>query len=157
MYMSKTNAIRILEAKKITFSFLEYEYDEDNLNAVEAARKIGAEVESVFKTLVTHGNKTGINVFCIPANFELDLKKAAKASGNKSLEMVKVKELFDLTGYIRGGCSPIGMKKDYPIYIDEIALLFPEIYVSAGMRGVQIKIAPQDLQKATGAMFVGIT
>jgi ybaK/ebsC protein len=155
--MSKTNAIRILEAKKINFSFLEYEYDEDNLNAVGAARKIGAEVESVFKTLVTHGNKTGINVFCIPANFELDLKKAAKASGNKSLEMVKVKELFDLTGYIRGGCSPIGMKKDYPIYIDEIALLFSKIYVSAGMRGVQIKIAPQDLQKATGAAFVGIT
>jgi Cys-tRNA(Pro)/Cys-tRNA(Cys) deacylase len=155
--MTKTNAIRILETNKINFKTASYEYDEDNLDAVTASNKIGVEPEMVFKTLVTSGDKTGINVFCIPSNFELDLKKAAKASGNKSVEMVKVKDLFDLTGYLRGGCSPIGMKKKYPTFIDETATLFETIFVSAGLRGFQVNLNPQDLKIITGAYFCEIT
>jgi Cys-tRNA(Pro)/Cys-tRNA(Cys) deacylase len=155
--MPKTNAVRILESKSIKFSIFEYDFDEDKLDAVTVALKLNAEIESVFKTLVTFGDKTGYNVFCIPSNFELDLKKAAKASGNKSIEMIKVKDLFEITGYIRGGCSPVGMKKQFPTFIDETALLFPEIYVSAGLRGMQMKINPEDLKNAAGAVFCEIT
>ncbi|MGE5432265.1 MAG: Cys-tRNA(Pro) deacylase [Syntrophomonadaceae bacterium] len=155
--MSKTNVIRILEAHNIRHSAISYEYNEDELDAVSVADKIGAEHESVFKTLVARGDKTGITVFCIPANAELNLKKAAGVSGNKSIEMIKVKELLPLTGYIRGGCSPIGMKKSYPTYIDETAEIFEEIYVSAGVRGTQVKIDPNELKKITGASFEDIT
>jgi Cys-tRNA(Pro)/Cys-tRNA(Cys) deacylase len=155
--MTKTNAVRILEKHHIDFNIAMYDFDQDNPDAVTAAEKIGIEPEMVFKTLVTRGDKTGINVFCIPSNFELDLKKAAKASGNKSIEMVKVKELFELTGYIRGGCSPVGMKKKYPTFIDETALLFERIYVSGGLRGVQVNLKPDDLKMITEALFAEIT
>ncbi len=111
--MSKTNAVRILESHKINHSVHTYEVDEEDLSGTTVAHKIGAAKETVFKTLVAEGDKNGINVFCIPVTEELNLKKAAAASGNKKIEMVKVKDLFDLTGYIRGGCSPIGMKKNY--------------------------------------------
>ncbi|HEX2869044.1 MAG TPA: Cys-tRNA(Pro) deacylase [Ignavibacteriales bacterium] len=155
--MSKTNAIRILESQGVKHSTVSYEYNEQELDAISVADKIGAEHESVFKTLVARGDKTGIAVFCIPANAELNLKKAAHVSGNKSIEMIKVKELLPLTGYIRGGCSPIGMKKSYPTYIDETAEIFDEIYVSAGVRGTQIKINPRELKEITGAGFADLT
>ncbi|RYX99657.1 Cys-tRNA(Pro) deacylase [bacterium] len=143
--MSKTNAIRILEANNIKYSTASYIVDEEKLDAVTVAHEINAEPESVFKTLVTRGDKNGINVFCIPGNLELNLKKAASASNNKKVEMIKVKEITEITGYIRGGCSPVGMKKDFPTYIDETAQLFDQIYISSGMRGMQIKISPNDL------------
>ncbi len=154
--MSKTNAIRILEAKNIKHSTVTYEVHEDKLDAVTVADEIGAEHESVFKTLVARGDKTGIVVFCIPANMELNLKKAAGASNNKSVEMIKVKEITDITGYIRGGCSPVGMKKLFPTYIDETAQLFEEIYVSAGIRGMQLKLSPIDLCNVIDGKFADI-
>ena len=143
--MTKTNAMRLLDAAGILYETTEYEYDESDLSGTHAAEAIGMPPEQVFKTLVTRGDKTGIIVFCIPVCCELDLRKAAAASGNKKLEMTHVKELLDLTGYIRGGCSPIGMKKQYSSYIDETAVLFDKIAVSAGMRGQQIVLKPDDL------------
>lgn len=151
--MNKTNAIRILESKNISFDIKEYEIDENDLSGESVAEKIGANQEEVFKTLVAKGDKTGYCVFCIPVNFELNLKKAAKASGNKSVELIKVKELFPLTGYVRGGCSPIGMKKLFPTYIDETAQLFDKIFISAGIRGMQIHINPEDLKSLIDAEF----
>ncbi|MCX6151004.1 MAG: Cys-tRNA(Pro) deacylase [Ignavibacteriales bacterium] len=151
--MSKTNAIRILEANGIKHSTYSYEFSEDEIDALSVAKKIEADPESVFKTLVTRGDKNGINVFCIPATAELNLKKAALASGNKSIEMIKMKEILPLTGYIRGGCSPIGLKKDYPTYIDETAQLFDEIFISAGIRGMQIKLSPIDIKDLIEAKF----
>lgn len=145
--MSKTNAIRILESHKIKFETVSYEVDENDLSGITVANKINAEPESVFKTLVCVGDKTGYVVFCIPVTQELNLKKAATASGNKKVEMIKLKDLFPLTGYVRGGCSPIGMKKLFPTYIDETAQLFEMIFASAGMRGMQIKLSPDDLLK----------
>lgn len=155
--MSKTNAVRILEAKGITHSTINYEFNEDEIDALSVANKINADKDTVFKTLVTRGDKNGINVFCIPADTELSLKKAASVSGNKSIEMIRMKELLPLTGYIRGGCSPIGMKKDYPTYIDETAQLFDEIYVSAGIRGTQVKVSPVDLKELVHAEFADLT
>ena len=143
--MAKTNVVRFLEANNVQHSTVTYEIDENDLSGITVANKVGVEPEKVFKTLVTRGDKSGIIVFCIPVTEELDLKKAAVASGNKKIEMIKEKELFPLTGYIKGGCSPIGMKKKYPTYIDETAQLFDEIYVSAGVRGMQIKIKPDVL------------
>jgi Cys-tRNA(Pro)/Cys-tRNA(Cys) deacylase len=154
--MSKTNAIRILESAGITFTTSEYEVNEDELDAVSVARKIGAEPETVFKTLVTVGDRTGYAVFVIPGNCELNLKKAALASGNKKIEMIKMKDLLPVTGYIRGGCSPIGMKKLFPTYIDETAQLYDEIYVSAGVRGTQAKLSPNDLRGAVSADFADL-
>lgn len=145
--MSKTNAIRILESHKIKFETVSYEVDENDLSGITVANKINAEPESVFKTLVCVGDKTGYVVFCIPVTQELNLKKAAAVSGNKKVEMIKLKDLFPLTGYVRGGCSPIGMKKLFPTYIDETAQLFEMIFLSAGMRGMQIKLSPDDLLK----------
>ena len=144
--MSKTNVIRILESQNLPHSSTEYEFNEDEIDAVSVARKIGVDEDTVFKTLVTEGDKTGINIFCIPAKYELNLKKAATASGNKKVEMIKMKELLPLTGYIRGGCSPIGMKKLYPTFIDETAQLFENIFISAGIRGMQVKLHPDDLR-----------
>lgn len=153
--MKKTNAVRLLESGNIDFQVFEYEYSEDELDAVSVARKIGANPEQVFKTLVcTNGNE--YFTFIIPGNYELDLKKAAKSSGSKKIEMIKVKELQPLTGYIRGGCSPIGMKKQFPAFIDESAQLFDNIYVSAGLRGMQIFINPSDLGRIIGAKFVDL-
>jgi len=145
--MSKTNAIRIIESYKIDFETYNYKVDENDLSGITVAEKIKAEPESVFKTLVCDGDKTGNIVFCIPVTEELNLKKAASASGNKKVEMIKMKDLFSLTGYLRGGCSPIGMKKLFRTYIDETAQLFDKIFISAGVRGTQIKINPADLLK----------
>ncbi len=143
--MVKTNAMRLLDAEGISYRTAEYEFDENHMTGEYAAKEIGMPAETVFKTLVTRGDKNGINVFCIPVDCELDLKKAASASGNKKIEMIHVKELLGLTGYIRGGCSPIGMKKKYPTCIDETAVLFDEIAVSAGQRGCQIILSPVNL------------
>ena len=154
MKAHKTNAVRILEANNIPHTTVTYEVNETDLSGITVANKIGIDAERVFKTLVTRGDKNGINVFCIPVTEELDLKKAGLASGNKKVEMIKEKELLPLTGYIKGGCSPIGMKKKYPTYIDETAQLFYEIYVSAGIRGMQVKLDPDDLLKIVGGIFV---
>ena len=145
--MSKTNAIRILELHKIKFAAVSYNVDENDLSGETVALKVGVNPEIVFKTLVCIGDKTGYIVFCIPVTQELNLKKAATASGNKKVEMIKLKDLLPLTGYVRGGCSPIGMKKLFPTYIDETAQLFENIFVSAGARGTQVKLNPDDLIK----------
>lgn len=154
--MNKTNAIRILESKKINFNTIEYNVDEDDLSGETVAEKIGQSKDEVFKTLVAKGNRTGFCVFCIPVSCELNLKKAAQASGNRNVEMIKVKDLFSLTGYVRGGCSPIGMKKPFPTFIDETAQLFDWIFISAGVRGMQIKINPDDLIEMTNSRYVDL-
>lgn len=153
MKSHKTNAVRLLEANNIIHSIVTYEVDENDLSGITVANKIGVEPERVFKTLVTRGEKTGINVFCIPVTEELNLKKAAAVCGDKKIEMIKEKELLSFTGYIKGGCSPIGMKKHYPTFIDESAQLFDEISVSAGIRGMQIMIKPDNLAKLVGNNF----
>lgn len=155
--MSKTNAIRILESHKIIFKTVSYEVDENDLSGETVAKKINADPDSVFKTLVCIGDKTGHIVFCIPVTQELNLKKAATATGNKKVEMIKLKDLLPLTGYIRGGCSPVGMKKLFPTYIDETAQLFQDIYVSAGIRGMQIKINPEYLKNIVSGSFTDLT
>lgn len=152
--MKKTNAVRLLEQNKISYELIEYQFDETDLSASTVALKLGQSVEQVFKTLVLRGDKNGIFVCVIPGNEEVDLKKAAKISGNKKAEMILMKELLPLTGYIRGGCTPIGMKKPYPNFIDESSLLYDFIYISAGQRGMQIKLSPQDLIAFT-SMTVG--
>jgi len=149
--MKKTNACRLLDAKGITYELAEYEVDENDLSATALAKKLGQDVEQIFKTLVLRGDKTGVFVAVIPGNAEVDLKKAAKVSGNKNCAMVQQKELLGLTGYIRGGCSPLGMKKPYPIYIHETCQLFDQIYISAGQRGLQLKLNPEDLIRMTDA------
>jgi len=151
--MQKTNAIRILEKENIPHSIHTYLVDESDLSGITVANKIGVEPERVFKTLVTRGDKEGINIFCIPVTEELNLKKAAAVSGNKKVEMIKEKELFPLTGYVKGGCSPLGMKKKYPTYIDESAQLYDEIYVSAGVRGMQICVSVIHLKNITAAVI----
>lgn len=143
--MVKTNAMRLLEAAKISYQAKEYEVDETDLSGSHAADMMGADHDTVFKTLVLKGEKTGYLVCCIPVDEELDLKKVAKAAHDKKVEMIPMKDLLPLTGYIRGGCSPIGMKKKFPLYIEETARLFHQIAVSAGQRGVQIILAPNDL------------
>lgn len=147
----KTNAVRILDRLKINYELLEYEVDPSDLAASSIAAKVGQPVELLYKTLVLHGDKSGIFVCVIAGNQEVDLKKAAKVSGNKKSEMIPMKDLLPLTGYIRGGCTAIGMKKNYPVYISEEALNLPYIFVSAGRRGLQMKISPADLAKASGA------
>lgn len=147
----KTNAARLLEAAGIKFELIPYEYSEDDLSAQSVAAELGEDIDRVFKTLVLRGDRNGIFVCVIPGNFEVDLKLTAKISGNKSCEMVHVRELLGLTGYIRGGCSPIGMKKAYPTFIHESALLYDYIYISAGQRGLQFKLDPQDLIAYTSA------
>jgi Cys-tRNA(Pro)/Cys-tRNA(Cys) deacylase len=154
--MSKTNAIRILESKKIKFETRSYEVDENDLSGITVANKIEADSETVFKTHVCIGDKTGNIVFCIPVVTELDLKKAALVSGNKKVEMIKLNELLPLTGYVRGGCSPIGMKKLFPTFIDETAQLFDKIFISAGVRGTQIKISPDDLIKIINGEYADL-
>lgn len=153
---SKTNAVRLVEQAGIPCRASFYEYDEKDLNGNHAAAAIGMPPEQVFKTLVARGEKTGINVFCIPVCCELDLKKAAKAAGDKNMEMVHVKELLTLTGYIRGGCSPVGIKKKYPTFFDETAELWEEIALSAGARGHQMIVPPLSLAELVGAELVDI-
>ena len=143
--INKTNVARLLDKAKVPYELIPYEVDENDLSAVHVAASLGEDIEQVFKTLVLRGDKTGHFVCVIPGEHEVDLKMAAKASGNKKCEMLPLKELLPTTGYIRGGCSPIGMKKHFPTYIHETCLSFPYIYVSAGVRGLQKKLAPQDL------------
>ena len=147
----KTNVMRLLEAAGIAYRTAEYEYDEANLSGLHAAEQVGMDADQVFKTLVTRGDKTGILVFCIPVDMELDLKKAASVSKNKKVEMTHMKELLGLTGYIRGGCSPVGLKKPYPIFIQQDALAHDRIFISAGQRGLQFELSPADLVTYTGA------
>ena len=147
--MTKTNAARILDSQGIKYELLEYEVDESDLSAVAVAEKLNQNIDQVFKTLVLRGDKSGIFVCIIPGAEELDLKKAAQLSGNKSAAMIPMKDILNVTGYIRGGCSPIGMKKNYPTFIDESCLLYDYIFVSAGIRGLQLKIEPEDLIKVT--------
>ena len=151
--MTRTNVIRLLDAAGIEYEAGEYEVDENDLSGSHAADMMGVDHDSMFKTLVLRGEKTGYLVCCIPVDEELDLKKVAKAAGDKKVEMIHMKELLPLTGYIRGGCSPIGMKKKFPTYIEETAVLFDKIAVSAGMRGVQILIDPEQLAAYTEAAF----
>ncbi len=147
----RTNAMRLLDTQKIKYETAEYEVDENDLSGVHLAETVGVDVSVVYKTLVVRGEKTGINVFVIPAAKELDLKRCAAAAGDKRVEMIHVNELLPLTGYIRGGCSPVGMKKKYPTFIDSSAFSHDRIYVSAGQRGVQLIISPEDLKNAVSA------
>jgi len=149
MPKTKTNAARILDAAGVHYDLREYEVDEDDLSAPRVAEKIGMPPEQVFKTLVVRGDRSGVLMACIPANTELDLKALAAASGNKKVELVAVKEVLGLTGYIRGGVSPIGVRKPYPFYLDETADLWDVISVSAGVRGCQLLLAPDDLIRLT--------
>lgn len=143
--INKTNAARLLDKAKISYELIPYTVDPDNLAAEHVAEELGEDINCVFKTLVLHGERSGYFVCVIPGNMEVDLKKVAKAAGAKKAEMIPMKELLPLTGYIRGGCSPIGMKKPFPTFFHATALDFPVIYVSAGQRGLQIKISPSDL------------
>ena len=154
---TKTNAVRLVQQAGVSCREQFYEYDEKDLSGTHAAEVLGMPPEQVFKTLVARGDRTGIHVFCIPVCCELDLKKAAKAAGDKKMELVAVKELLSLTGYIRGGCSPIGMKKKYPTYLDETCILWEEIAVSAGERGHQMLLPPDKLAEITQAKIVDIT
>ncbi len=149
--VQKTNAARLLDAAGIKYELIPYEVDESNLAADHVAEQLGEDIDLVFKTLVLRGDKTGLFVCVIPGALEVDLKVAARISGNKNCEMIHVKELLPLTGYIRGGCSPVGMKKKYPTFIHESALLYEYIFISAGVRGLQFRIAPQDLITFTEA------
>lgn len=149
---SKTNAVRLVQQAGFPCREAFYEYDENDLNGNHAAAAIGFPAEQVFKTLVARGERTGINVFCIPVCCELNLKKAAAAAGDKNMELIAVKELLPLTGYIRGGCSPIGMKRKYPTYIDEVCTLYEEIAVSAGERGHQMILPPEAIFELANAI-----
>lgn len=152
MKITKTNAARLLDKAKIAYDLIPYEVDESDLSATHVAEQLKEPVEQVFKTLVLKGDKSGNFVCIIPGAEELDLKKAAKISGNKNCDMIPMKELLPTTGYIRGACSPIGMKKHFPTYIHETCQTFDHIYVSAGLRGLQIHLAPDDLIKEAKAV-----
>ncbi len=152
----KTIAARMLDQLKIPYELRAYEVKEDELDAVTVARKVNMPSGATFKTLVARGDKTGVIMACIPGDTELDLKKFAAATGNKKVEMVAVKEIQSLTGYIRGGVSPLGSKKKYPLYLDETALLHDRISVSAGQRGLQMILSPQDLQRAAQALLADL-
>ncbi len=151
MALQKTNAARLLDAAGIPYTLVPYEVDEEHLEASHVAEQLGEDLDRVFKTLVLRGDRTGLFVCVVPGSMEVDLRVAARISGNKNCAMIHVKELLPLTGYIRGGCSPIGMKKPLPTYIHESALLWDTIYVSAGVRGLQICLEPQALIDFVGA------
>ncbi|MDL2319690.1 Cys-tRNA(Pro) deacylase [Alistipes sp. OttesenSCG-928-B03] len=154
---AKTNAARLLDKAGVAYRLNAYEVDEDDLSAVHVARQLGVDAGLLFKTLVVRGDRNGIFVCVIAGDAELDLKKAAKASGNKNADLVAMKELLPLTGYIRGGCSPVGMKKRYPTFVDVRAGDYPEIYISAGVRGLQIVLAPADLIAFADAQVTKLT
>ena len=154
--MNKTNAMRLLDAAKIGYEVKTYAVDESDLSGLHIAHEIGLPYERVFKTLVAKGEKSGILIFCIPVDREIDLKHAAAVTGNKRLEMLHVKDLLATTGYVRGGCSPVGMKKKFPTYVDESALRFEQITVSAGVRGAQLLLDPRDLIKFIDAKLCQI-
>lgn len=145
MKSTKTNVARLMDKAGVAYELIPYEFDEQDLGAEHVAEALGEDIRQVFKTIVLHGDKTGHLVCVVPGDCEVDLKKAARASGNKKVEPLPLKELLPTTGYIRGGCSPIGMKKHFPTYFHLTATDAPYIYVSAGQRGLQIKLAPQDL------------
>jgi len=151
--MTKTNAVRLLEAAGVMFNLHEYSTDDGEVSGVSVAEKMGQEPERVFKTLVAEGKNTGLNVFIIPSSTELDLKKAALAAGDKYVEMIKARDLEPKTGYVHGGCSPIGMKKQFPIFIDETAEIHDTIIISGGRVGLQVELAPSDLVKMTSAVI----
>ena len=155
--INKTNAARLLDKMGLKYELIPYAIDEENLAADHVAAELGERIEQVFKTLVLRGDKTGIFVCVVPGDKEVNLKAAAKVSGNKSAAMLHVKELLPTTGYIRGGCSPIGMKKHFPTFLHDSCLSYDYIYVSAGVRGLQIKIAPDDLIKAADATLADIS
>ncbi len=152
----KTNAMRMLESAHVDYDVKTYEVDEDDLGGMHVAAQMAEPPEQIFKTLVLLGERTGHLVCCIPVNQSLDMKKVARAAGDKKVEMVHMKELFALTGYVRGGCSPLGMKKQFPTYIDETAVLFDRIAVSAGERGEQILVNGEELAGAVGAKLVDL-
>lgn len=154
--VKKTNAARILDDLKIEYRLVEYPVDEEHLDAIHVAQEVGMPAEQVFKTLCVKGDKTGVVFAVIPGNGELDLKALARVSQNKSCEMVHLKEVLPLTGYIRGGCSPLGAKKAYPVFMDETMILWNEIAISAGQRGMQIVANPEDLARATKAVVAPI-
>ena len=157
MKINKTNAARLLDKAKINYELISYEVDESDLSAIHVAKQLNEPIEQLFKTLILKGDKSGYFVCIIPGAEELDLKLAAKVSGNKSCQMILMKDLLSATGYIRGACSPIGMKKKYPTYIHSTCENFEFIFISAGQRGLQIKIAPSDLIKiieATSSILV---
>ncbi len=151
MKIQKTNAARILDRMKIAYELIPYEVDESDLSATHVAEQLGEDVEQVFKTILLRGDKSGVFVCIVPGAEEVNLKKAAAVSQNKKAETVAMKELLPLTGYIRGGCSPLGMKKPYPIYLHQTALDYPFIYISAGQRGLQLRLSPVELQIAVVA------
>ncbi|WP_182187582.1 Cys-tRNA(Pro) deacylase [Pectinatus frisingensis] len=155
--MKKTNAARILDNLKITYEIKPYKVDLNDLSAIHVASEVGMNIKMIFKTLVARGDKNGILMACIPGDDELDLKKLAVISGNKRVEMVHMKEIQSLTGYIRGGCSPLGTKKTYPVYLDSSALTLQQIAVSAGTRGEQLLLAPADLIAAVNAKTARLT
>ena len=148
MNIKKTNAARLLDQLKISYELIPYEVDENDLGAAHIAKQLGQPIERLFKTLVLRGDKTGLFVCVIPGAEEVDLKKAAKVTGNKKVEMIHVKELLPLTGYIRGGCSPIGMKKPLPTWFHQSLTDYDTVFCSAGIRGMQFRLAPQDLLRA---------
>lgn len=150
--INKTNAARLLDKAAVSYELIPYEVDENNLAAIHVAEQLHEDIQCVFKTLVLHGDKTGYFVCVIPGDREVDLKLAAKVSGNKKADLIPMKELLPVTGYIRGGCSPIGMKKNFPTFIHDTCLHFPHIFISAGIRGLQIKIAPDALIRYTSAL-----
>ena len=154
--LEKTNAARLLDAAGIAYELVPYEVDENDLAAAHIAQQLGEPLEQVFKTLVLKGDRSSYFVCVLPGGEELDLKKAAKVSGNKSCDLIPMKELLPVTGYIRGGCSPVGMKKAFPTYIEESAQLYDYIYVSAGVRGLQFKIAPDALTGYVGAVYADL-
>ena len=155
--ITKTNAARLLDQRHIAYQIIPYEVDEHDLGATHIAEQLNEDIHQLFKTLVLRGDKIGIFVCVIPGCDELDLKKTAKATGNKSCDMVHMNELLSLTGYIRGGCSPIGMKKSYPTFVQNSALNFDHIYISAGQRGLQFKIAPNDMINVSQATLADLT
>jgi Cys-tRNA(Pro)/Cys-tRNA(Cys) deacylase len=151
MAVKKTNAARLVDAAGMAYELVEYPVDEEHLDATAVATAVGVAPETVFKTLVARGDDSEVRVFCVPGNQELDLKKAAAAVGCSRIHLVPVSELRSLTGYVRGGCSPLGMSHDYPTFIDEVAFLYETIYVSAGRRGLQLRISPADLARLARA------
>ena len=157
MKINKTNAMRQLDAARIKYEALTYEVDENDLSGTHIAEQIGLPFEAVFKTIVTKGDKTGYTVFCIPCHKEIDLKRAAAVTGNKKIEPLHVKDLLGITGYIRGGCSPVGMKKKFPTYFDVSAGNVEKLTVSAGVRGIQLLISSADIIKFTNATLVDVT
>lgn len=151
--LKKTNAMRILEQLNIEYDTKEYEVDENNLDAIHAAGSAGLEIECVYKTIVMQASDNSVFVFCLAADESISMKKARSITGSKDIDLIKMDRLQNTTGYIRGGCSPLGMKKSFPTYISEMAQLEEFIYVSAGVRGIQLKIKPEDLLRATDATY----